>query len=80
MQWSFGVTVWEIFSGGKEPYPNVDPFGLMELLQSGETLSAPANAACTDEMLVSFPHSHLVYTCSYNNCKHMKLKRAGNII
>ena len=25
LQWSFGVVMWEVFSGGKAPYPGTDP-------------------------------------------------------
>ena len=50
LQWSFGVTMWEIFSGGKSPYPGMDPFSLMQSLEKGERLSAPNNTACTEEM------------------------------
>ena len=50
VQWSFGITCWEIFSGGKSPYPGVDPLSVVELLDSGQRLSKPANAACPEEM------------------------------
>jgi len=52
MQWSYGVTVWEIFSGGKAPYPGVNPLTLMQLLEAGQRMNKPVNAACTDEMSV----------------------------
>ena len=50
LQWSFGVTMWEIFSGGKSPFPGMDPFSLMQSLEKGERLSVPNNTACTEEM------------------------------
>ena len=50
MQWSFGITCWEIFSGGKTPYPGVDPLSLVQLLENGRRLDKPLNAACTDTM------------------------------
>ena len=50
MQWSYGVTIWEIFSGGQNPYPAVDPMTLAKLLTDGRRLEAPQNAACTPEM------------------------------
>ena len=53
LQWSYGVTVWEIFSGGKAPYPGVDPLTLMQLLESGRRMNKPANAAFSDELLAS---------------------------
>ena len=49
-QWSFGVTMWEIFSGGRSPYPGVDPFTLIRFLNEGGRLDKPANAACSHEM------------------------------
>ena len=50
IQWSFGVTCWEIFSGGKTPYPGVDPLSLVQLLENGQRLDKPSNSACPDEM------------------------------
>ena len=50
MQWSFGVTMWEIFSGGKTPYPGVDPFTLIRFLDNGGRLDKPNTAACSQEM------------------------------
>ena len=49
-QWSFGVTMWEIFSAGKAPYPGADPLSLMQVLEKGERLPIPNNAACNEEM------------------------------
>ncbi|XP_032438400.1 uncharacterized protein LOC116732388 isoform X2 [Xiphophorus hellerii] len=40
--WSFGVTMWEIVSRGKTPYPAVQNYELLELLLSGHTLKPPA--------------------------------------
>ena len=50
MQWSFGVTCWEVFSLGKNPYPGVDPFSLIRYLERGERLDKPLNEACSQEM------------------------------
>ncbi len=52
-QWSYGVTCWEVFNGGKTPYPGVDPLCLAGLLDSGYRMERPQNAACSDEMLAS---------------------------
>ena len=49
-QWSYGVTMWEIFSGGKSPYPGTDPLTLMQRLEEGDRMPKPTNAACTEEM------------------------------
>ena len=44
--------MWEIFSGGKAPYPGTYPLTLMQSLEQGERLAPPSNAAATDEMYV----------------------------
>jgi len=45
------VTCWELFSGGRTPYPGIDPVSLARLLlQSGLKLEKPENAACSEEM------------------------------
>ncbi|XP_019858631.1 PREDICTED: deleted in malignant brain tumors 1 protein-like isoform X1 [Amphimedon queenslandica] len=48
--WSFGVTCWEIFSGGKMPYGGVSPMSLPSLLEAGDRLQKPLNAACTSDV------------------------------
>ena len=50
LQWSFGVTMWEVYSAGKNPYPGVDPFTLIKYLDDGGRLEKPTNAACSQEM------------------------------
>ena len=54
LQWSFGVTCWEAFSGGKIPYPGVSPVDLPKMLKGGMRLDYPSNAANTTEMYVSY--------------------------
>ena len=49
-QWSYGVTMWEIFSGGKAPFPGTDPLTLIQSLENGHRMPKPNNTACTDEM------------------------------
>ena len=50
MQWSFGVTCWEVFSIGKTPYPAVNPIDLPRLLREGVRLEYPNNATSATEM------------------------------
>ena len=47
------MTCWEIFSGGKTPYPGVDPLLLSQMLDTEQRLNKPLNAACPDEMYES---------------------------
>lgn len=48
LQWSYGVTCWEVFSTGKTPYPGINPISLVRILEEGERLEKPTNAACPD--------------------------------
>ena len=50
LQWSYGVVMWEIFSGGKTPFPGTDPLTLMQDLEAGQRMPKPYNTACNDEM------------------------------
>lgn len=38
IQWSFGVTMWEIVSRGRTPYPGIPNHELLELLEQGHRL------------------------------------------
>ena len=49
-QWSFGVTVWEIFTCGRIPYTGIPAMGLLKELQRGHRLERPDNEACQDEV------------------------------
>ena len=68
MQWSYGITCWEIFSGGRSPYPGVDPLSLAQLLQNGRRLDKPLNAACSDSMYVHnymYLYIHVYIMCAW---------------
>ncbi|XP_064385904.1 uncharacterized protein LOC135334578 isoform X3 [Halichondria panicea] len=59
--WSYGVTVWEVFSSGRTPYPGVDPMSLVALLREGKRLEPPQNIACSTDMI------SLMTTCWYED-------------
>ena len=42
LQWSFGVTFWEIMSRGRKPYSGVKHDKILEFLQDGVRLEKPA--------------------------------------
>ena len=50
LQWAYGVTCWEVFNGGKNPYPGMNAYTVAEMIESGDRLQKPANIACSDEM------------------------------
>ena len=50
LQWAYGVTCWEIFSGGKVPYGGVGLSDLSQLLATGQRLEKPTNDACSDQL------------------------------
>ena len=68
LQWSYGVTCWELFTGGKIPYPGVDPVSLPRLLESGHRLDKPNNAACSEKM---YDVSTLLVHCGNTQTQHM---------
>ena len=43
-----GVTMWEVFSGGKKPYGGVDPMNLPRMLEDGVRLDKPNTPACSE--------------------------------
>ena len=53
IQWSYGVTCWEIFTGGKVPYGGLTPMSLLKMLQEGYRMEKPNNAACSQKMQVT---------------------------
>ncbi|XP_065899288.1 uncharacterized protein [Dysidea avara] len=46
--WSFGVTCWEVFTLGLQPYPTVDPHEMADYLKTGKMLEKPSLSS--DEM------------------------------
>jgi len=50
VQWSFGVTCWEVFSVGEIPYPNLHPRQVLNMLEEGERMERPRNIACSEDM------------------------------
>ena len=52
--------MWEIFSGGKAPYPGTDPHTLIHSLEEGNRKPWPYNDACNEEMLAEI--SRLLYS------------------
>ena len=54
LQWAFGVTVWELFTCGSVPYSGIPVVSILRALKAGQKLDKPDNAACSNEMLVSY--------------------------
>ena len=50
LQWSFGVTCWEVFSAGKTPYPGLGAMTVVNMVGEGYRMEKPKNNSCTDEM------------------------------
>ena len=50
MQWSFGVTCWEVFSLGRTPYPAMGPSEVVDYLDGGSRLKIPNNTTCSEAM------------------------------
>ena len=53
--WSYGITLWEMFSLGKTPYPGMNGTELVRRLQEGYRLEAPQFA--DDHMWVTLYRS-----------------------
>lgn len=41
--WAFGVTIWEIYSYGRQPHEGFDNQQVIELIRSRNLLECPAN-------------------------------------
>ncbi|XP_019854610.1 PREDICTED: tyrosine-protein kinase receptor UFO-like [Amphimedon queenslandica] len=59
--WSYGVLCWEVFNGGKTPFPGLDPAGVIQLLDTGGRLNYPHNDACSDTIY------ELMLSCWYES-------------
>ena len=53
LKWSFGVTMWEVFTSGRVPFAGIHLLNLLNQLLSGKRLEKPNNEACNDDLLVS---------------------------
>lgn len=42
--WSFGVLLYEMYSGAATPYPNIEAEDLLQALEQGERLHIPSDA------------------------------------
>ena len=50
--WSFGITLYELFSLGEVPYSTIDNQQLLDFLENGQRLARPIH--CPQEMFVFF--------------------------
>ena len=48
MQWAFGVTCWEIFTLGRQPYPSIGAYEIKDYIKDGGVLDKPF--LCSDQM------------------------------
>jgi len=50
LQWSYGVTCWEVFSLGRTPYPGIGNHEILDHITSGERLKKPS--LCPEKLYV----------------------------
>ncbi|KAK2913465.1 hypothetical protein Q8A67_001864 [Cirrhinus molitorella] len=55
--WSFGITMWEITSRGKIPYPGISGHELLDFLENGHRLKQGDNDSKLYELMLSCWHS-----------------------
>ena len=46
--WSFGITLWELWTLAEQPYEEIDPFEMVSFLKEGGRLYQPQN--CPDAL------------------------------
>ncbi|XP_067831699.1 tyrosine-protein kinase Mer-like [Heptranchias perlo] len=57
--WSFGVTMWEIVTRGRTPYPGLQNHEIYDFLHAGNRLKQPSD--CLDKLY------HLMFSCWFLN-------------
>ena len=58
--WSYGVTLWELFTYGQRPYENVRARDIPDLIEKGERLPQPY--ICTIDVYI------IMLKCKYKQC------------
>ena len=48
IQWSYGVTCWEVFSLGRTPYPGIENHEILDYITGGGRLKKPY--LCSERM------------------------------
>jgi len=48
IQWSYGITCWEVFSLGRIPYTGINNAGMIKFLKDGKRLEKPV--LCPDKL------------------------------
>jgi hypothetical protein len=50
IQWAYGVTLWEMYSGGTTPHAGIQVAELLQKFRNGYRMEKPLNRACTEDM------------------------------
>ena len=70
LQWSYGVTCWEVFSLGRTPYPTVPNDEIFKCISSGRRLEKPV--LCPEEVYV------YTYDSKHNCFNHYRFEFMEN--